>query len=257
MADYFLLTPEYKWLLDELLQQRRATKTRSPRYEEQDVIPAIGPETYVARTPTGGIPALVEAAGEAVPGKAVCDIYEIIHNYSDNPSRLTRLQDMEQSVYNVSAEAVAGDLLLPVTRLKGGNWVVLSGGALSSQAGILARIDAVGTFAMSGTGSGAAVYYYDWVEISKDPVTGIPFDIEGGRVGTYEEGTFAFELTDALVDVGTLVHIFQLANGVYWFESGHSEVEPVLSDITCADGVISKVYKDWTFISGRLKVVET
>lgn len=85
------------------------------------------PEVYVAKTPSGGIPAI--ASGDAgtgtggydEPGSATCEIYCI--DETDNTPDLRDI-DLEQIVYNVSSTAVSGDTYVFVARDKFGHWIV-------------------------------------------------------------------------------------------------------------------------------------
>jgi hypothetical protein len=82
------------------------------------------PDTYIAKIPAGGIPALIDGA-EPQPGSAECDIYRI---YDDaGTKKLYPISNLAKTVYNLATTALALGYAL-VTRTKGGQWIAMSGG---------------------------------------------------------------------------------------------------------------------------------
>lgn len=77
------------------------------------------PETYIAKTPSEGISALV---GD-VPGYADCDIWRIIGE-SGTPV-LRKLGALFHRVYNIEEVHIEGGIWVPITRDKAGSWLIL------------------------------------------------------------------------------------------------------------------------------------
>ncbi len=88
------------------------------------------PETYIAKTPSGGIPALTESSPDEQPGSATCDIYQILDDPVTGVAELQMVTGLNKIVYNLTTDAIDGDTLITVTRTKFGNWMAMvSGGA--------------------------------------------------------------------------------------------------------------------------------
>lgn len=84
-------------------------------------------EIYVAKTPSGGMPA---CTGLTTPGSAICDIYTIDFTSGDPTTpTLVALNDTDQRVYNVFPSAFGGGDLALIGKDKAGRWVILSGSA--------------------------------------------------------------------------------------------------------------------------------
>ncbi len=109
-------------LLMEMIQERKNrlqqvnTQNRAgdQSVDHQEV---FAPETYVAFTPVGGIPAMVGTG--AVPGFADCNIYRVIGGVLEQVTFLVR------TVYNLSESAVDGLSWVVVVRDKFGTWVAI------------------------------------------------------------------------------------------------------------------------------------
>jgi hypothetical protein len=130
---YYLLTEDDRQLLLDLKRERDKRVT-TPRYEEvpshAELFP-LAPQTYVALTPSGGIPALTEVAGGegSIPGHAVCDVYRVDHDYAEKESDrpvLTRLDDEDRIVYNVLPTAIGGNRWVPIKRMAHHGWLAES-----------------------------------------------------------------------------------------------------------------------------------
>jgi hypothetical protein len=118
-----------KELLDAYRGRGLNTRGRSPGYPLDD---GSAPEVYVAKTPTGGIPALDEpgvgtgtSAEGAVPGSAECVVYRVL-GLPDSPV-LYEITGVSRVVYNLANAAVGGDRLVHVFRDKWGQWWVAGG----------------------------------------------------------------------------------------------------------------------------------
>lgn len=114
----------YRWWQ----QSRAGTYTeRRPHVPEE-----LGstPDVYIARTPSGGIPALTLAPGtgstgadiEDEPGQAECDIYRVITSGADEI--LVPVESLFKTVYNLSTTAVSGQTWVKVIKDKFGTWLV-------------------------------------------------------------------------------------------------------------------------------------
>lgn len=105
-----------------LLKLREQNIRREKFQTEQEF---MAPETYVARVPSGGIPALTQVStgsgtgsgDDDTPGSASCTIYRILSDGS-----LELISNLTKTVYNLSSSAFAEEWV-PVVRLKGGRWV--------------------------------------------------------------------------------------------------------------------------------------
>lgn len=89
------------------------------------------PDVYIAKPPVGGIPALEggdEPAEDDIPGKAECEIYQIIHNGDTSPT-LKKLDIADKLVYNVSKSDIPETKWTVISRTKTGKWVVPLGGS--------------------------------------------------------------------------------------------------------------------------------
>lgn len=125
------------------------------------------PEVYIARTPSGGIPALSTGAWtmgsgtgtvvqDDVPGSATeCWIFCI-------ESGVLVPLHVKQTVYNLSLNDVEGDLWIPVVRDKFGSWLVAAGGTGGSGGGsspsLGGCVGPVHVVDPDGTGTGTAWY---------------------------------------------------------------------------------------------------
>ena len=132
MADGYVLSESDLKKLRALLEQaerRTISTTGRPRTEP---LQHQAPETYVARSPAAGIPALAEVTGTGsfdVPGYADCDIYRVVLDGA-TPT-LRPISGLSKRVYNTSATEILGAEWLLVTRDKAGSWFPSGGGALA------------------------------------------------------------------------------------------------------------------------------
>jgi hypothetical protein len=85
-----------------------------------------GPEVYVAKSPVGGIPALIPVIGTAPgfdqPGMADCDIYSITG--ADSTPQL-QLVNFQKRIYNLNSAGIPGSTWVGVARDKFGLWLVV------------------------------------------------------------------------------------------------------------------------------------
>lgn len=163
MPIYFLTEQQVKALDRFIAAEKRKPAPTGRQWEEgEDYLP---PETYLARTPSSGIPRLVEDTGTAFsddqPGFADCNIYQIHGGDSTSP-RLVRVSNFTQRVFNIRASAVLGDIWVLVTRDKYGNWYVAETGSGSG----------------TGTGTGVCIQTIDGQSLNNIPV-GIPIYVFG------------------------------------------------------------------------------
>ena len=120
-----------KRALEQFRQWRRNTTGR-PGDTDLDLENQMSAETYIAKTPYGGIPALTEQPGSPSseedipdqPGYAECTIYKIIQDESE-PELEEILGGADKLVYNISVCAVAGNEWVLITRDKFGSWMVV------------------------------------------------------------------------------------------------------------------------------------
>jgi hypothetical protein len=98
--------------------------------------PPTAPETYVARTPAGGIPAMDAGTStgtgttslmDDVPGYAECTIYQLLHTGSTGP-HLEPIPSLTRRVYNLSNDDIPGNVWIVVTRDKWGAWYPVGAG---------------------------------------------------------------------------------------------------------------------------------
>lgn len=86
----------------------------------------FAPDTYVAKTPDGGIGAITSETGTGSPAlfdDAECDIYRV--NSRGNPELMSR----RQKVYNYTETAIAANQWVLVTRDKFGAWLAVPNSA--------------------------------------------------------------------------------------------------------------------------------
>jgi hypothetical protein len=106
------------------LRRRGVGKGSPPASRDDD---HLSPEIYVARTPSGGIPALGEngtgTSGDDVPGSATCQIYRV----ALSTEILTPVWSFSKKVYNLNESAVLGDKWILVVRDKYGDWFHAAG----------------------------------------------------------------------------------------------------------------------------------
>lgn len=83
------------------------------------------PETYIAISPEGGIPALEQDGADFIPGLAECTIYQLI--YVDDIPNLLEVTDFSKTVYNLSTIDIPEGFWLPISRDKYGKWFAFPG----------------------------------------------------------------------------------------------------------------------------------
>ncbi len=119
------LTEQDAKVLREFLAAQRRKKPAIRYAREPDEPPA--PETYVALTPAGGIPAITLGVGTGTgsgPDQvayADCDIYRVVRLRS---FKQLHAMGITRPVHSLSHEAVPGGIYVLITRDKGGTWWV-------------------------------------------------------------------------------------------------------------------------------------
>jgi hypothetical protein len=141
VADVYGLTPQEVMVLRGALAKIDKIAPQAPKslglgagfVSRPDDMPS--PEVYVARTRSGGIPALSEGGDTGTgtgssllddgPGSAICDIYSTQETSPGN-FYLRPINGLSKRVFNLSGSAVAGHEWVVVTRTKGGFWYVVN-----------------------------------------------------------------------------------------------------------------------------------
>lgn len=120
------------------------------------------PETYVAYPQTSaGIPKLLETGAYDEPGKAKCDIYQIIENSVTGDPELRQVPGFFHWVYNISVEDIS-QKWLPVTRTKFGKWLALTSGSEFQLVGGCLAEQHPGRSRCPGTGNHFLIYLGEW-----------------------------------------------------------------------------------------------
>lgn len=160
-------------------------------------------EFYIAKTPEGGIPALtvLSSIGEGdQPGSAVCQILRT--NPSTSPESTERIIGVEEKVYNLSTEPIAGEEWIFITRDKYGKWYALisSGGNTSFPAEITAGYEVTSGYPWKRIQlqDGGTFTDHDPVQTGEDAYT--PDENTSLQAGT--RGWLFFN-PDALLNAGT------------------------------------------------------
>ncbi len=159
MADILALTPKDIRLLNNIIERERnrAVNTRGRGYLE-DEARGQSPEIYIARVPTGGIPALSEGPGtgsgsgtgpleiaDDIPGEAECNIYRLLTNDAGVP-RLEGIDGLTRIVYNLCTVDIDEYQWVLVVKDKFGSWFVINPPNNVSDRTVVARIiEAPGT----------------------------------------------------------------------------------------------------------------
>ncbi len=118
-----------KSIIRDVTNQRANTPSRLPGESAWDKDEDHqAPETYIAKTPTGGIPGL----SDTTPGRATCTLYKVQLNQSTGPE-LVQVSNAQKEIYNTSETDIDGDIFIPVTRSKVGKWLALVPGSGISQ----------------------------------------------------------------------------------------------------------------------------
>lgn len=146
----FFLTEEDVATLKQLVGAWESGLLRPLRASEANVEVADFPSTagiYVARTPSGGIPALVEESGAGIkdtPGNAFCDVYRI----TEADEKLRPVTGLKHRVWNLSSSAVPGNSWVKVDREAFGMWIATPT-AVSSGGSVFSGVKAVRTSNLS------------------------------------------------------------------------------------------------------------
>lgn len=122
MATAYLLSESDREAIQEMLRQwKRMPDEPLSRHVKEPLYQA--PEVYVARTRSGGIPALSDEAdvgtapGPDQPGYAECDIYQLLQS-----GELEIIDGLTRRVHNLSSSAIAANTWILVVRDKFGKW---------------------------------------------------------------------------------------------------------------------------------------
>jgi hypothetical protein len=133
MADQFFLTADDREILRRVIAEAR-TRIKTPRRGSESTIEReemTTPETYLARTPDAGVPALAENTTgtgttddvDDVLTSALCEIYQLVQISPLTPGtrRLVNL-GFTHRVFNVAPVALPARQLVLITRDKFGVW---------------------------------------------------------------------------------------------------------------------------------------
>lgn len=134
--DKYFLTDADRELLRQVIDREKVrqlnTRNRPMVPEEQ----STAPEVYVALTPAGGIPALVDldpvgtgtgtgfGPSDNMPGVAECLIYQVLQNYPGPTPYLVKVSNLVLPVYNITSSKVPEKIYVTVNRDKFGSWIV-------------------------------------------------------------------------------------------------------------------------------------
>ena len=139
-----------------LLREHGSEILSQPQHHQPESQDLTGTtQCYIARTPQGGISALVRAGDDEIrlrardsvnifhnksdiPGRALCDIYRIIRSGEPLAYRLVPLPLVAQWVYNLTANAVAENEWITIVREKAGSWMFT--GSLGGESGFFAFV---------------------------------------------------------------------------------------------------------------------
>lgn len=139
----YVLTDDDMDVLRRLVRRERDRRVGSSGRHTPEAEIGTAPETYIARTPLGGIPALTEptdtdlgtgsdadigtgtgtARVEVLPGYADCDIYQILVDPYDNIPEIQPC-GFTITVFNLTSVALASHSWILITRDKFGSWIV-------------------------------------------------------------------------------------------------------------------------------------
>lgn len=115
---YNVLTDAQVAILQDLVNQARQLVRSSKALPTGDA-EIQAPDTYVARTPVGGIP----PRDGAYPGTADCEVYHQIDDGSRR--RLEQIEGFTKLVCNLSTTAIGGYSWVFIARDKGGDWYTI------------------------------------------------------------------------------------------------------------------------------------
>jgi hypothetical protein len=199
----FFLNDDDKAFLQELRSWFKDKRQQNPPMQRLRLDPVAGlylpPETYIAKTPGGGIPALSTAGTGSIPGGSgeldvpggpvSCQIYCIMPRYSGNVERLETVDVLTKPVYNLSTTAVAGNAYVTVSRDKFGRWITLGDGSGGGGGGTATCKLSQGAFLANTQTDNSPAY----------PGGTLTWTNTGGSVWTATNGGGASATTDYLV----------------------------------------------------------
>jgi hypothetical protein len=125
MADkaFFFTEESVEQLRKQFEEQRKSIQRHYSRPEDIHY-PQVSATQYIARTPDGGIPALIEdpSANHADrPGSAECEVYSVF-NREDVPELVSL--DFRVLVFNIEHAPVGGNRWVRISKDSFGNWIV-------------------------------------------------------------------------------------------------------------------------------------
>jgi hypothetical protein len=170
----YFLTPEDREVVQRMIESEgrrwRGLQAHGESAGDADDQEILAPEVYVARTPTGGIPALAEGStswtgtgttthsgtGTEIleddsPGEADCLIWQTVRSSAGTP-RLVPMDSYPHRVLNLSTTAVPGNAWVLIKRVKEGEWYAEVGGG-GGTIDVCGNPDPLGDN-FSGTGTG-------------------------------------------------------------------------------------------------------
>lgn len=166
-----MLSSAYIAQLDELIEKYGTTnsvKDCRPRTDPFDTSPS-SLETYVAVSPSGGIPALARGAGGLPdqPGQADCAVYRVTLDAAYSPT-LASVPGASRTVSNIYTSAVPPGVWVIVTRDKYGTWLIVAASSTSTSS-TTTQVDCGGCTQGTWTNSGGNTA---WSLVSSDCLAG-------------------------------------------------------------------------------------
>ncbi len=223
------------------------------QFRQKDLYSA--PEVYVARAPSGGIPALDDgstgtgtgALNDDVLGYAECRVYKI--EGFGGTADFVPVDGLVRTVYNPTTTAIDGNAWVTIVRDKFGQWLVAGagGGGGSSDSFIVDHVHVVGS-GDTGTGSGTHFpeqWYCERVTLPSPGGWPPVADSSHTYSGIVEsENRYPRIIDTAGGDVTHIIPLYQDNNGNYYivFWKTDTEVEfeyPSAFTITEVDCVIT------------------
>lgn len=152
MARAVVLTEHDAAVIQRLIDRERGSvKNTQARPDTEGVVAHDYPssDSYLAKAPAGGIPALTTSGADLRAGVAECEVYRVVPaTTSGGHSLLKQVGETKVRVYNPSTAAVPGGAYPVVVKDKFGQWLVPPAGT----AALIATVTAV-------SGSGLAAKY--------------------------------------------------------------------------------------------------
>jgi len=224
------------------------------------------PEVYVAKTPSGGIPALDVESSTSYPGVAQCNIYKLSPSSdSSETAVLLQVEGLRKWVRNLTESDIAGSSWVLVVREKFGSWIAVTGGAgeplrfvkVQEEEGVDGYYDAVlmeeqDDGSLEITDPEEDVWFYEANKLEKvemDKIFGPckkTGEIDGVPVYAFSERKIWVERETGSSRIGPHIHTFRFSPREYWEitepDPGVAEIKPDLFSGTinyCGDdGVI-------------------